>query len=122
MIEHPHKITEWQLAVRALMQSDTRPTAVICGTDMLAFGALIEARQLGFALPRDLSIAGINDAEFAAHITPSLTTMHLPADEIGIGAAEYLLARVGSLPTPSPIQVRANLIVRASTASPGEGL
>ncbi len=118
LIECPHKITEGQLALRALMQSNRRPTAVICGTDVLAFGALIEARQLGFAVPRDLSIAGINDAEFAAHLTPPLTTMRLPADEIGTRAAEYLLGRVDSLAEGSITPVQVSLIVRASTASP----
>jgi LacI family transcriptional regulator len=118
MIQHPHKITEGQLAARSLMQSNTRPTALICGTDILAFGALIEARQLGFTVPHDLSIAGINDAEFAAHTTPSLTTMRLPADEIGTGTADYLLARVDSLSALPSKQVQASLIVRASTGPP----
>jgi LacI family transcriptional regulator len=118
LIECPHKITEGQLAMRALMASGKRPTAVICGTDVLAFGALIEARQLGIAVPRDLSIAGINDAEFAAHLTPPLTTMRLPADEIGTRAAEYLLGRVDALPEVSATQVEVSLIVRASTAAP----
>jgi LacI family transcriptional regulator len=118
LIECPHKITEGQLALRALMQSSKRPTAVICGTDVLAFGALIEASQLGVAVPRDLSIAGINDAEFAAHLTPPLTTMRLPADEIGTRAAEYLLGSVNSLPAASATQVQVSLIVRASTAPP----
>jgi LacI family transcriptional regulator len=118
LIECPHKITEGQLAMRALMASGKRPTAVICGTDVLAFGALIEARRLGIAVPRDLSIAGINDAEFAAHLTPALTTMRLPADEIGTRAAEYLLGRVDALPEVSATQVQVSLIVRASTAPP----
>jgi DNA-binding LacI/PurR family transcriptional regulator len=112
LIECPHKITEGQLALRALMQSSKRPTAVICGTDVLAFGPLIEARQLGVAVPRDLSIAGVNDAEFAAHLTPPLTTMRLPADEIGTRAAEYLLGSVNSL-SAAATQVQVSLIVRA---------
>jgi LacI family transcriptional regulator len=118
LIECPHKITEGQLALRALLTSDKRPTAVICGTDVLAFGALIAARQLGVGVPRDLSIAGINDAEFAAHLTPALTTMRLPADEIGTRAAEYLLGRVDALPQDAAVQVAVRLIVRASTAPP----
>jgi LacI family transcriptional regulator len=69
-------------------------------------------------VPRDLSIAGINDAEFAAHLTPPLTTMRLPADEIGTRAAEYLLGSVNSLPAASATQVQVSLIVRASTAPP----
>ena len=120
LIECPHKITEGELALRALMASSKRPTAVICGTDVLAFGALIEARRLGIAVPRDLSIAGINDAEFAAHLTPPLTTMRLPADEIGTRAAEYLLGCVDARPKEAATQVQVRLVVRASTAPPPE--
>jgi LacI family transcriptional regulator len=118
LIECPHKITEGQLALRALMQSSKRPTAVICGTDVLAFGALIEARQLGVAVPRNLSMAGINDAEFAAYLTPPLTTMRLPADEIGARAAEYLLGSIKLLPADPANQLQVSLVVRASTAPP----
>jgi LacI family transcriptional regulator len=106
------------LAQERLIECPHKITAVICGTDVLAFGALIEARKLGVGVPRELSIAGINDAEFAAHLTPALTTMRLPADEIGTRAAEYLLGRVDSLPKDAATQVAVRLIVRASTAPP----
>ena len=45
-------------------------------------------------MPQQLSVAGFDDLEFASQIVPSLTTMHVPAEEIGRRAAEYLLARV----------------------------
>ena len=118
LIERPHKIIEGQVALRALMASRPRPTAVICGTDILAFGALVEAQQLGIAVPQDLSITGINDVEFAAHLTPALTTMRLPADEIGARAADYLLGRAGGQEVAAMTPVEVGLIVRASTAPP----
>jgi LacI family transcriptional regulator len=118
LIERPHKIIEGQLALRALMASPPRPTAVICGTDILAFGALVEAQRLGIAVPHDLSITGINDAEFAAHLSPALTTIQLPADEIGARAADYLLARVTGQTVPATTPVQVSLIVRASTGPP----
>lgn len=118
LIERPYKIIEGQLALRTLMQSDLRPTAVICGTDILAFGALSEADRLGISVPAELSIAGINDSEFSAHTHPPLTTMRLPADEIGQRAAEYLLGRVEARPVVTITEVQVNLIVRASTAPP----
>jgi len=52
LTEYPYKIVEGQLALRTLMQAARRPTAVICGTDTLAFGALTEAQRLGIAVPR----------------------------------------------------------------------
>ena len=116
--ERPYKIVEGELALRTLMQERPRPTAVICGTDSLAFGALSEAVRMGLAVPRDLSIAGINDAEFSAHLNPPLTTMRLPADEIGTRAAEYLLGCVEAQPVVPLTQLQFSLIVRGSTAPP----
>jgi DNA-binding LacI/PurR family transcriptional regulator len=51
----PHKIIEGQMAMKALMQGPERPTAVICGTDLLAIGALAEAREAGVDVPGDVA-------------------------------------------------------------------
>jgi LacI family transcriptional regulator len=119
LIERPYKIDEGRTALCTLMEAAPRPTAVICGTDMLAFGALIGARQLRLAVPRDLSIAGINDIEYAAHLSPPLTTIRLPADEVGHRAADYLLGRINRGETMRESRVAFNLVVRDSTAAPG---
>jgi LacI family transcriptional regulator len=121
-IGEPHKIAEGQLALRALMTSERPPTAVICGTDALAFGALIEAGRLGLAVPGALSIAGINDVEYAQHLMPPLTTVRLPAAEIGARAADYLLARVAGQRVAPVNPVAFELVVRASTAPPPGGV
>lgn len=118
LVERTHSIVEGQLALRTLMDTPARPTAVICGTDILAFGALVEARQMGIAVPGELSIAGINDAEFAMHMHPPLTTVRLPADEMGARAADYLIGRVEGRPVARTSEVQVSLIVRASTAPP----
>ncbi|NYT23854.1 LacI family DNA-binding transcriptional regulator [Alcaligenaceae bacterium] len=120
LIERSHKIIDGQLALRELMSTAKRPTAVLCGTDMLAFGALIEARRLGLSVPEELSVAGINDTELAAHFSPALTTIRLSAEEIGERAAEFLLARANGEPGLRTTVVPFELIVRESTApAPG---
>jgi LacI family transcriptional regulator len=121
LIERPHMIIEGQLALRTLMLSPEPPTAVICGTDVLAFGALVECQRLGIAVPAELSIAGINDVEFAAHLNPALTTMRIPALDIGSRAADYLLGRLHARPVVPVTEVQVNLIVRGSTG-PAPGL
>ena len=117
-IERAHRIEEGQIALRTLMHSKRRPTALVCGTDTLAFGAMLEAERLGISVPGALSIAGINDVEFAAHLNPPLTTVRLPADEIGARAADYLLGCVTGQPVALVAQVQVSLIVRGSTAPP----
>jgi LacI family transcriptional regulator len=59
------------------------PSAVICGSDVLAFGALVECSSKGLRVPEDVSIVGFDDLEFAAHLNPPLTTMQVPAAEMG---------------------------------------
>jgi LacI family transcriptional regulator len=118
LIERPYKIIEGQHAMQMLMSLQRRPTAVICGTDILAFGALVEAQRLGISVPKELSVTGINDVEFAAHLNPPLTTIHLPAEEIGERAADYLIGRVAGKPVVPVTQVQISLIVRGSTAPP----
>ncbi|ANN80393.1 hypothetical protein BAU07_10800 [Bordetella flabilis] len=115
LIEMPHKILEAQMAMRALLQNPHPPTAVICGTDLMAVGALAAAREAGIDVPGRLSIAGINDIEFSSFTTPPLTTMRLAADQIGTRSAEYLLACIEGRPVTSQNVVPTDLIVRGTT-------
>ncbi|MGE4247693.1 MAG: substrate-binding domain-containing protein, partial [Parvibaculaceae bacterium] len=119
LIERPYRIAEGQFALRALVAMTPRPTAIVCGNDQLALGALVECGRRRIAVPRDLSIVGFDDLEFAGQIAPSLTTIHVPAEEIGLRAAEYLLARIGGQPFAVTTEVPVNLIVRESSGPPG---
>jgi LacI family transcriptional regulator len=122
LIQRSHKIIDGQIALRMLMTEGPRPTAVLCGTDMLAFGALVEARSLGIEVPRQLSITGINDVDFASHLHPPLTTVRLSVEEIGERAADFLLASAQGKPAARQAPVPFSLIVRGSTAPPPGGV
>jgi len=67
------------------------PTALICGNDVIAQGAIYAALRAGLDLPRDLSIVGIGDFRGSAEIEPALTTVRLPARRIGSQAADMLV-------------------------------
>ena len=123
----PHHVREgrWSIAfgresLRAILSAPPpRPTAVICGNDYLAIGALLEARVMGLDVPRELSITGFDDVAMAAHIDPPLTTMRVQNAEIGPLAAAYLLTRLaGGMPSPVPALV-PDFIERCSTVPPG---
>lgn len=118
LIERPYRIAEGQYAMRALMATSPQLTAVVCGNDQLAFGALIQCSRQGIAVPQEVSIVGFDDLEFAGQIVPALTTIHVPAEEIGLRAAEYLLARINGQPAATMTEVSVNLIVRESSAPP----
>ncbi len=118
MIERSYRILEGRLAMKALLAAPTRPTAVICGNDQLAFGAMIEAKASGLSVPQDISITGFNDLDFAAYLDPPLTTVYVPTDQIGVISGEYLLARVLDRPALRVNEIQTKLVVRASVAPP----
>lgn len=112
-------IEEGKAAMQRLAQWSPRPTAVICVNDFLAFGALLQCQALGIRVPEDMSIAGFGDIQFAPELTPALTTVRMPAAEIGRLAGENLLRRFRAPRTAAcaarRIRLEAPLVVRAST-------
>lgn len=118
-IQVSHGIGDGRDALRHIMSADGEPpTAILCGTDQLAFGALIEADARGVVVPRDLSLVGFNDADYAAFLRPGLTTVRMPSAAIGRAAAENLLTRMANRPAMRVTQVDAELIIRGTTAPP----
>ncbi|QJR34644.1 LacI family DNA-binding transcriptional regulator [Gemmatimonas groenlandica] len=78
-------------AMRLLLATGPRPTAVFCANDLMAIGALKQALTVGLSLPADLSVVGCDDIELARYVTPELTTISVPARELGARAARLLL-------------------------------
>lgn len=105
--------------LRRAMALDPRPTALICSTDLVAAGALSEAAELGVRVPEDLSITGFDDIVYASLLTPRLTTIHVPASELGTRAAQAILGLIEGQPMESCALV-PRMIVRGSTGpAPG---
>lgn len=118
----PGRVVEAEFAIprgrRSLLELlETAPgfTALICGNDTLALGALTECVRRGVKVPAQLSVAGFDDIEMAREITPALTTVHVPAADIGRLAASRMLARLAGRQVPTVEEVRAELVVREST-------
>ena len=118
IMESRYTIESGRHAMRRLLSLPNPPTAVVTGTDVLAFGALSECKAQGIEVPRDLSITGFDDMEFAAHTEPPLTTMQIPLVQMGQAAADYLLAVVNDEPRYDQIELETRLVVRKTTARP----
>lgn len=118
IIRADFSLAQGRSALRQLMTDHPDTTAVICTTDTLAIGAMAEARRLGLDVPQRLSITGFDDVELSAQIDPPLTTISVPAAEIGRGAADYLINAIAGIPIPKAVQLPYRLIIRASTAPP----
>ena len=112
---------EGREAARIVLRQPEPPTALICGNDVLALGALFEAQAQGIAVPGALSIVGFDDLPVAASLFPALTTVHIPLREMGRRAADYLLDRLSGQSTSLHTELNADLIVRGTTAPPRAG-
>ena len=90
--------------------------AVYFGSDLLAVGAQIAAREMGMELPRQIAMGGYGDLEFAKHLTPALTTVQVSDYETGRLAGLALRDRLEGRENTGPIiQVPMRLVVRDST-------
>ncbi|MBD0740823.1 LacI family DNA-binding transcriptional regulator [Streptomyces sp. CBMA152] len=102
---------------QALTAPGPRPTALICDDDILAAGACKAARRLGLRIPDDISVAGFDDLALATALEPELTTVQLPAEQVGErGMAALLAVLEGREPETGDLPV--SLVVRGSTAPP----
>lgn len=115
--EQPFGFGGGRSGLTALLSLDPQPTAVIGGNDLLAIGALFEAQSRGLAVPRELSIMGFDNLELSAHVTPALTTIHLPTAELGRLAAERLLVQLQSRQPLQAVELPVELVVRHSTGA-----
>lgn len=106
-------------AAGRLLDLAAPPTAIVASSDAAAVGVLRAAGERGLEVPADLSIAGFDDIPEAALMTPALTTVRQPFDEIGARAVQLLLEQLEH-PGRLPVRLRlpVELIVRASTGPP----
>ncbi|MCU0508579.1 MAG: LacI family DNA-binding transcriptional regulator [Anaerolineae bacterium] len=118
VLEIPFSIAAARAALGRLLDAGERFTALVCGNDVLALGALLEAAARGIAVPHQLSVTGFDDIELASEFSPALTTIHLPVADIGHIAAERMLTRIGGGEVPRLHEIPVHLVVRASTAPP----
>ncbi|NML50685.1 LacI family transcriptional regulator [Streptomyces sp. R302] len=95
------------------------PTAVFAGSDQQAMGVYEAARQGGLSIPRDLSVVGFDDLPMCDWLSPPLTTVRQPLEEMGRVAARTLFQLMDGQPLVSPrMELSTELKVRVSTAPP----
>jgi len=104
----------------ALLKLPKPPTAIFAGSDMQAYGVYQAARELGLSIPRDLSVVGFDDVDMCRWLSPQLTTVHQPLEEMSREATRILLAMAyQDVRPPRPkVELATSLVVRESTAVP----
>ncbi len=99
-----------------LMDLSDPPTAVFCGNDRIAIGAMMAVKELGLHMPNDIALIGYDGQEIVSHLTPSLTTFTLPHYQMGVWGVETLMKLNRPLTaTTSITQLKGNLLQGASS-------
>lgn len=115
--EQPLSVAAGRSGCVTLLELVPRPSAVIGTVDLLAIGAMIEAQGRGIRVPDDMSFVGIDNVDVTAHLSPSITTVDIPAASIGAEAAALLLQRLSD-PAGDPartVSLPINIVVRHSS-------
>ena len=113
--EQPLTLAGGRQGCAVLMSMASPPTAIIAGNDILAIGCITELQLQNISVPRELSVIGIDNLEMAAHISPPMTTIHLPTGKIGEQAALILLQKMTKQGPLQVINLPVEIVVRKST-------
>ncbi|MEJ6404865.1 LacI family DNA-binding transcriptional regulator [Yoonia sp. 2307UL14-13] len=112
VVTRPYGIENGSQAFAEVMQAS--PTAVLCTNDVLALGALRRAREMGIAVPDDVSICGFDDIELAEVAFPPLTTVHVPHTDMGRTAAKTLVRMVRGLEVAGSRELKTRIVHRGT--------
>jgi DNA-binding LacI/PurR family transcriptional regulator len=105
---------EAYLAVQHMLQQDINPDAIFAGDDDAAIGALRAVKQSGRRVPEDIAVVGFDDLPFAQYLTPPLTTVRAPIEQVGRAAVHQLLCLLHDQPAAPLTLLPTELVIRQS--------
>lgn len=115
MVSRPANMEVGRNALRQLISGGKQYDAIICSSDTLAQGAIMEAEAQGLRVPEDLSVMGFADLNFAAHNRPAISTVSVDKWDLGIRAAGMLADKIEGIPTGEPVvDIGYSLVIRES--------
>ncbi len=110
--EAKYQIGDGRNAMASLLDEDPNVTALFCGSDVLAIGAMYECRTRGLRVPDDISIIGFDNLEISEYVDPPLTTLNVPAYEMGTEAGQYIVRSEPGETTRRRIELNVELVER----------
>jgi LacI family transcriptional regulator len=117
IVESNFKVDGGASAVRVIMEQSSIPTAIFCGNDLIAMGAMSALEEAGVKAPEDVSIIGFDDIFFSQLSRPPLTTIRIPREQLG-ELAFKALSRISRSKRRmgAEYQIETELVIRKSTA------
>lgn len=111
-----YSISSGATVTKTLLSNDNPPSAIFCMNDEMAIGAINQVKNMGYAVPSDISIAGFDDISFAQYNDPPLTTISQPAEDFGAKAMSTLYNIINQIePIQKNVFLDFELIIRNST-------
>jgi LacI family transcriptional regulator len=111
-----HTIEDGKQVLRQILEMDDRPTAVFTGSDEIAAGMMIEAKEHGLIVPDDIAIIGFDDQPIAEMLDPKLTTIRQSVDQMGEKAVEVIIEMLNNPEMEiENYELPIELVVRKST-------
>ena len=103
-----------------LLRLPQPPTAIFAGSDLQAYGVYQAAREMGLSIPADLSVVGFDDVEICRWLSPQLTTIRQPIEDMAREATRILLSLThrDTQPPRPKVEMATSLVIRESTAMP----
>jgi DNA-binding LacI/PurR family transcriptional regulator len=127
-VDDTDDLVEWTLFslegghAAALALLDRGCTAIACGSDLMALGAIRAARSVGLEVPADVSVVGYDDSPLIAFTDPPLTTVRQSVSAMGMAAVRALIDEIAGVPAPrAEFVFRPELVVRRSTGPARRG-
>jgi LacI family transcriptional regulator len=119
VLESDYRVDGGVSAIATLLERSDFPTALLCGNDLIAMGAMSALEEHGIRVPEDVSVIGFDDIFFSRLTRPPLTTVHIPREQLGRQAFEALdrLAR-SKRPRGAEYVIETSVVIRRSTAPP----
>nr|WP_321456094.1 LacI family DNA-binding transcriptional regulator [uncultured Cohaesibacter sp.] len=112
----PSTLEMGRLCLAQMVETGVKRAAIFCNSDWLAHGVITEALERGYRVPKDFAVIGFGNLDFAAYSSPSLTTISINRNAIGIHAADMLITRMKNEPVDKKIiDVGFEIIEREST-------
>lgn len=103
-------------SMQQLLEIEPLPTAVFIASDTVALGSLNALYEKGIRVPEDMAVVGFDDIALARYVIPPLTTIHLPAYSLGLGAANMLIQQINNdFEESSEIILQTRLVIRESS-------
>jgi LacI family transcriptional regulator len=114
VVEVGFTILEGRAGLRKLLAAGKPFTALACTGDVIAVGALLEARASHLDVPKQLSVTGFHDLDLSAQMDPPLTTVRVPIAEMGNTAVKLLLATLNDESPPMVRNLPTSIVMRKS--------